>query len=304
MQILNSTKEYRCECGKTFTNSQSFNGHKCHCKVHRLAKGGMESYENYLAQQAKSALVAQQARKESAKIKRDSELAIWLSSAPTCERCGQVMHEKFGSGRFCSAACSQAREHSKETKQKIRESLNQTLLSKQKAPVCSKKSCKVCNKPIKSYNKTGLCRYCLDHTDEGFKVKQELGKKGYTTAQEHGTHKGWQSRKITSYAEKFWKQVLDNNNISYEREFLIVCNSTHYFLDFRLERNGKLVDLEIDGKQHTYTDRAEADVIRDNNLQSLGYIIYRIPWNEINSDTGNALMKSKIDDFLDFYNSL
>ena len=31
--------EYVCECGKIFTNSQSFNGHKSNCKVHIEAKG-------------------------------------------------------------------------------------------------------------------------------------------------------------------------------------------------------------------------------------------------------------------------
>lgn len=25
---------YRCECGKEFTDSQSFNGHKSHCRIH------------------------------------------------------------------------------------------------------------------------------------------------------------------------------------------------------------------------------------------------------------------------------
>ena len=33
-------KEFVCECGKTFTNPQSFNGHKSHCKVHHLEKYG------------------------------------------------------------------------------------------------------------------------------------------------------------------------------------------------------------------------------------------------------------------------
>ena len=37
-----------------------------------------------------------------------------------CEKCGKVTEEKFGSGRFCSRACANARTHSAETKEKIR----------------------------------------------------------------------------------------------------------------------------------------------------------------------------------------
>lgn len=45
-----------------------------------------------------------------------------------CERCGKQVEdsEKFGSGRFCSRACANARTHSKETKDKIRKGLNKT----------------------------------------------------------------------------------------------------------------------------------------------------------------------------------
>lgn len=31
-------KVYICSCGKKFNNSQSFNGHKAHCKIHNLQK--------------------------------------------------------------------------------------------------------------------------------------------------------------------------------------------------------------------------------------------------------------------------
>lgn len=304
MQTLNLIKDYQCVCGKTFINSQSFNGHKCHCKVHRLAKGGEADYENYLAQQSKASAAAQQARKTSAKEKHEAALVKWLAEKPTCERCGKVMTEKFGSGRFCSSACSQARTHSEETKQKIKASLDKTLIHQQKTPSRPKKFCIVCNAEIKSYNKTGLCKYCLDNTEYGFKIKQELGKKGYATMQENGTHVGWQSRNITSYAEQFWTQVLDNNGISYSREVPVKHEKSSYFLDFAIEHNGKLIDLEIDGKQHTYKDRRASDIARDLYLTKCGYLVYRVAWNEVNSDAGSNEMKEKIAAFLAFYNSL
>ena len=304
MQVWNTIKEFKCECGRTFTNSQSFNGHKSHCAVHRITKGGLADYEKYRAKQAIITELAHSARSTSAAAKRDTELATWLSEAHKCEHCKKVMTEKFGSGRFCSRSCANTRSHSDESKQKIRNTLNKTFESQQKPPIRDKKICKLCSSQISSYNKTGFCRNCLEHTAEGLEVKQELGRKGYATMKINGTHKGWQSRKVTSYAEKFWIDVLENNNIEYEREFLITCNSTHYFLDFKLERNDKLIDLEIDGKQHMYSDRAELDIIRDENLSSLGYIVYRIPWNEINTDSGKYEMQQKIDKFLEFYLAL
>ena len=31
---------FKCECGKEFSNPQSFAGHKTHCKQHQIAKYG------------------------------------------------------------------------------------------------------------------------------------------------------------------------------------------------------------------------------------------------------------------------
>lgn len=123
---------------------------------------------------------------------------------------------------------------------------------------------------------------------------------------EAGTFQGWKSRNITSYAEKFWKQVLDNNDIKYIREQLVeygnLGNGERYFLDFYIEHNGRKIDLEIDGKQHKYKDRQESDIKRDEFLKSLGYEVYRIDWNSINNDKGKVLMEEKINKFLEFYN--
>lgn len=42
----------------------------------------------------------------------------------TCEKCGKITEERFGSGRFCSRACANTRTHSAETKERIRQSIN------------------------------------------------------------------------------------------------------------------------------------------------------------------------------------
>lgn len=64
---------------------------------------------------------------------------------------------------------------------------------------------------------------------------------------------------------------MDDYNITYVREDF---STKKYFLDFLIEKNGKKIDLEIDGKQHK--DRKDHDKERDEYLTNLGYIIYRI----------------------------
>jgi very-short-patch-repair endonuclease len=65
------------------------------------------------------------------------------------------------------------------------------------------------------------------------------------------------------------------------------------------------MDLEIDGKQHKEPDRLEHDKERDEYITTeLGFIVYRIPWNEVNTEKGRTKMKEKVDKFFEFYNSL
>lgn len=40
-----------------------------------------------------------------------------------CEKCGKEVTNKYGSGRFCSKSCANSRTHSKETREKIKNSL-------------------------------------------------------------------------------------------------------------------------------------------------------------------------------------
>lgn len=153
---------------------------------------------------------------------------------------------------------------------------------------------------LKLYNECGKTIPSKQRIESGRKVQQKL--------LAEGRHKGWQSRNIISYPEKFWMEVLKNNNINYSFNH-VVNKKTHlglddisnYFLDFLI---GEKLDLEIDGKQHKYPERAESDKVRDELLSKNGYIVYRIEWNEINSEEGKKLMKEKIDKFLEFYNNL
>ena len=301
--LINNQKTYVCECGKVFDNPQRFNGHKCHCLVHRSSTGSIDKWDDMRAnifERSKEAL------REKYRIIKEKKFEQWVSEQHTCDRCGKIMTEKYGSGRFCSKSCACSREHSEEEKDNIRKSLLKFYnkydnLTNAVAPV---KQCRICGKGIKNNSKTGLCLYCLHNTEEGISIMSANGKIGYQHKVENGTHKPWTSRNITSYAEKFWKTVLDNNNIQYEREYSVKLKYSHYFLDFYIEKNGLKIDLEIDGKQHNYKDRADHDNSRDTYLTNYGFIVYRVRWNEINSENGKELMKQKINDFLDYYDSL
>lgn len=165
-----------------------------------------------------------------------------------------------------------------------------------------KKICPICNKEyygyITKYGNISTTFCSEDCKIENVRIKCSTKAKERI---ENGTFQGWQSRNIISYPEKFWINVLNNNNIDFVKEYFI---DKKYFLDFYIVKNGKEIDLEIDGKQHKYEDRVIHDQIRDEYITSKNILVYRIDWNEINTDNGKELMKEKIDNFLNWYNNL
>ena len=120
-------------------------------------------------------------------------------------------------------------------------------------------------------------------------------------------HVGWQARNIKSYAEKFWRKVLENNKIVFENEHVVrkqalgLKDASNYFLDFFI---GGFIDLEIDGKQHEYEERAESDKERDKLLKMHGFEVYRIPWINPNTEDNKQKVQKQIDDFLNWYHTI
>lgn len=216
-----------------------------------------------------------------------------------CLNCGTPL--KGGTQKmFCSHNCSatynnKKRKHSKETKEKI----SKSLLKRSGGKKYYERICVTCGKIFKTRKKNVThCSPECAHKDE--KVRAKL-REAQRLRIENGTHNGWNSRNITSYSEKFWIKVLENNGIKYDKEN---HENGKYFLDFLIVKNGKMIDLEIDGKQHEYQDRKEHDMLRDEYLKNNGYIVYRVKWNEISTEDGKKLMESKIRDFLKFYTEL
>lgn len=179
-------------------------------------------------------------------------------------------------------------------------------------------NCKFCGKEIfAKYIHDVYCYECAEknnlrnlqlYNSEGKRIPSKKRIESSRAVQQRliaeGKHKGWQSRNLVSYPEQFWKEVLENNNIEYsfnhvvKKKELGLNDMSNYFLDFLIDNR---IDLEIDGKQHKYPDRIERDKLRDSLLTKAGYIVYRIPWNEIKSEQGQNKMKEKIQSFLNFY---
>lgn len=231
----------------------------------------------------------------------------------SCAKCGILMQQYYGSGRFCSRSCANSRAHSNETKLKISDGVGKYYGSSLslKQYTCTPKICVVCSKQVSKSSATNrstcsqqchrvLIKLRAKEKSSDPKIRQKLSVAMKKRVAE-GRHTGWNSRKHISYPEKFFMDVLLNNGIEYVHNFKVVQRQldpqlkSYFFLDFFLPKYN--IDLQIDGKQHKYNDAPSQDKRRDI-LLSKKYEVYRIEWNQINSDYGKLLMKQKIDKFL------
>ena len=240
---------------------------------------------------------------------------VYYSNPKICKQCHNIIPYDKRRNDFCSQSCANTYTNyerppkSKEEKEKTSKTLlkhygwsdedidkiksGELKITRKKV----KKICPVCKNEFMGKPKQVYCSCKCVHNSPEYKEKM---RKIQLDLVEKGEHKGWQTRNESSYAEKFWMSVLDLNHIEYKRED---HTNKKYFLDFLIEKNGIFIDLEIDGKQHK--DRVDHDKERDEYItKELGFIVYRIPWNEINSEKGKTKMKEKIDKFFEFYNSL
>lgn len=240
---------------------------------------------------------------------------IYSKDPKKCKQCGDPIPYEKRYNDFCSQSCatkfnnSLRTPKSEEEKEKISRSLfkyhnwSDEDIDKLKSGELKytrkkvDKICPTCHTEFKGKPDQIYCSpKCVHNSPE---YKEKIRQKQLELVKS-GEHKGWQTRQQNSYAEEFWMDVLDKHNIRYIRED---HTNKKYFLDFLIEKDGIFIDLEIDGKQHK--ERVEHDKERDEYITSeLGFIVYRIPWNEIKTEKGKAKMKEKIDNFFEFYNSL
>lgn len=177
-------KVYMCDCGKTFDNVCSFGGHQSHCRAHYLVKyGSLEKLENLNKRCVSACANGYTKYAEHLKQEKNDRLAKWLQEKHTCENCGKVMIEYFGSGRFCSRSCANSRIQTSEDKLKKRLSAILSYSKKDSKKIEANKInkyeqnpkiCKCCGGKI-SYNdrhRTTCSKECE------YKLKADGGHKG------------------------------------------------------------------------------------------------------------------------------
>jgi len=241
-----------------------------------------------------------------------------------CQKCSKEVIEKYGSGLFCSRSCANTRILSAETKERIRNSsighkVSEEIKSKIKA------SCKIsCNKTdfiskqsetMKQYYKNNpeaiknLSEYSKYHRVYSEATRQKLRESQLKLVKE-GKHSGWISRKVLSYPEKYFIEVLklhslfDKCQVNYKikkRDLGYNCNAC-YFLDFYFDEYK--LDVEIDGARHKILEISEKDKLRDSLLQNNGYKVYRIEWKNPVNDINKMYIKTEIEKFLNYLSTL
>jgi len=182
--------KFICICGKEFKSQKSLSAHQASCKEHYLYRdGNLDNYIERTKNLSKSIKNAREKINTTRRIhgveKHDLRIKQWISEQHRCEKCGKIMTEYFGSGRFCSRACANGRIHSEETKKKISASVKNIAIH-QKTRINYKDTdlyvdrknkkiiyllniiryyyidgptkCKFCNKPLKYKDKDKL--YC------------------------------------------------------------------------------------------------------------------------------------------------
>lgn len=233
-----------------------------------------------------------------------------------CLHCGKTLPYKgHNRKKFCNSSCSATyhnyrRVLTNETKNKMRETHKKKFLDKLCSETNITRNCIICNKEFvvkRNINNRKLkSKTCS--TICSTKLKSKVAKEYMDKKVKDGSHKGWTSRNVLSYPEKFFIEVLKNNNIfdickinyPMAKSKLGEKTNYNYFLDFYFE--DLKLDLEIDGKQHKF--RKEHDLKRDELLMKNGIKVYRIDWKNINTDSGKLYIENEIDKFLNYFNSL
>lgn len=204
---------------------------------------------------------------------------IYKKNPKYCKECNNKIPYSKRINDFCSSSCSasftnRGKRLSEEAKLKRSKKLLEYYKINKNNNFIKEKISKICSGCQKEFmvrkTKRELNRvYC---SEKCFQTQNAKRLVNITEERiKNGTHKGWQSRNKLSYPEKFFIEVLKNNNlfkkcsVNYviSKRDLGLENHSNYFLDFFFEE--KNIDLEIDGKQHEF--RKEHDNKRDALLR-------------------------------------
>ncbi len=145
----------------------------------------------------------------------------------TCEKCSKSHDGKFGSGRFCSKSCANARVRTKNIKKKISKSLKGNIPWNAGKLSTYTKTCVTCNKIFTTvgWNKKKTC------SDEC--MRQAPGRNGgYRPNSTRKIRSEYNGYWMDSGAERKFAELLDKNNIRW-------IKNTDKFFTYR-DISGKL----------------------------------------------------------------
>lgn len=246
-------KEYVCVCGKKFDNSQAFNGHKSQCKEHQLNKYG--NLDKLNKARASRNYNIRQTHLELSKNNKNIKLQKWVAEKHRCEKCGKIMTEYYGSGRFCSKSCANSRQHDKKEREAISKSIrcsekfstNNRIKNQRRIEESTKKYnlnpkyCVECGKIINYKNRHRIT--CSNKCKLKYISRKNKGKcGGYIPGSGNlFFHKGYYKG---IYCDSTWELVY------------VVYNIDHNIPFKRCER---VYEYEYNGKKHKYYPDFELD---------------------------------------------
>lgn len=275
---MTSTKTYTCLCGATFDNWSLYGGHKQCCCTFLIDKYG--SLDNYYAIKNRNHNRGK-ALSERSKIKKEQELQKWIAESHTCEKCGKIMTEKYGSGRFCCQSCANGRPQSTATRAKIGKTTSLTLQAKDihghnvseynKNP----NVCTVCGTPL-SFEKRDCktcCDECKNELHRQFRNSYiaengivEFNKRGYKYGWYRGYHcdSSWELAFVMYHLDK--QIPIERNNKQYF-EYTFENSIHRFFPDFVVNDTF----IEIKGMESVQCDCKVRDIPSDIKFKILYY---------------------------------
>ena len=269
-------KEYKCICGKVFDNPQKFNSHKQGCKEHIISKyGSLDTYYTIKNRNHNRGKIV----KEKARLKKQALLDIWINERHRCERCGNIMHQRYGSGRFCSRSCANSHKQSDESKVKIAHSIKSKQQNIRVDNISryneSPNKCCICGKILgydKRHNKVCSFECSRKYNSEQMIKKFSSGKLHITVRKryKHGFYKGIH---CDSSWELAFVMYLIDNNIEFTRNtsqsFLYYYNDSYhnFFPDFIID--GEYYELK--GYESDVTNAKIRDFPADKAIHILYY---------------------------------
>lgn len=295
-------KEYKCICGKICYSPASFNGHKQGCKVHLAEKYG--SYENYLKIKNRSRETAHKSLIKFHENKRLLDLEKWISEKHTCEKCGKVMTEKYGSGRFCSKSCANSRTFTSACKNQISDSIKISASKKDYI----KRYCEVCGKELKRGSIRKSCSdLCKKELLRRNAIKNNFGGPSKTSSYgKRGTYHGIHCD--STYELAFLIYCLDHSIkiIRNEEKFPYVYGNKqcNYYPDFYLPEYDTFIETKGRDIGPVY-EKIQAVVDAGRKIKILHYedltecFSYIVSTYPVNCNVSNNTIYKLYDDYVE-----